>query len=118
MLVARLLCKDPKEKIPIIDKIFYFCGLPVSWSFEFEPQSGEVYLIQHYVIKFVSVLTGRWFSPGTTIFSTKYNWNIIESSIKHPKPNLLHVHVPEFEFEFWCLTPLSAIFQLYHGDQF
>jgi hypothetical protein len=21
-------------------------------------------------------------------------------------------------FEFWCLTPLSAIFQLYHGDQF
>ena len=24
----------------------------------------------------------------------------------------------EFEFEFWCLTPLSAIFQLYHGDQF
>jgi len=19
---------------------------------------------------------------------------------------------------FWCLTPLSAIFQLYHGDQF
>jgi hypothetical protein len=24
----------------------------------------------------------------------------------------------EFEFEFWCLTPLAAIFQLYHGDQF
>ena len=23
-----------------------------------------------------------------------------------------------FEFEFWCLMPLSAIFQLYHGDQF
>ena len=23
-----------------------------------------------------------------------------------------------FEFEFWGLTPLSAIFQLYHGDQF
>ena len=22
------------------------------------------------------------------------------------------------EFEFWCLTPLSAIFQLYHGNQF
>jgi hypothetical protein len=20
--------------------------------------------------------------------------------------------------EFWCLMPLSAIFQLYHGDQF
>ena len=24
----------------------------------------------------------------------------------------------EFEFEFGCLTPLSEIFQLYHGDQF
>ena len=24
----------------------------------------------------------------------------------------------EFEFLFWCLTPLSAISQLYHGDQF
>ena len=24
----------------------------------------------------------------------------------------------EFEFEFWCLLPLSEIFQLYHGDQF
>jgi hypothetical protein len=24
----------------------------------------------------------------------------------------------EFECEFWCLTPLSAIFQLYNGDQF
>ena len=23
-----------------------------------------------------------------------------------------------FWFDFWCLTPLSAIFQLYHGDQF
>jgi hypothetical protein len=21
-------------------------------------------------------------------------------------------------FDFWCLTPLSAVFQLYHGDQF
>ena len=20
--------------------------------------------------------------------------------------------------DFWCFTPLSAIFQLYHGDQF
>jgi len=26
------------------------------WSFEFESRSGEVYLIQHYVIKFVSNL--------------------------------------------------------------
>jgi hypothetical protein len=25
---------------------------------------------------------------------------------------------PVYEFEFWCLMLLSAIFQLYHGDQF
>jgi hypothetical protein len=24
----------------------------------------------------------------------------------------------DFFIDFWCLTPLSAIFQLYHGDQF
>jgi hypothetical protein len=34
--------------------------IPVStyhhWSWEFEPRSGEVYSIQHYVIKFVSYL--------------------------------------------------------------
>jgi len=26
--------------------------------------------------------------------------------------------ISKFEFEFWCLSPLSAIFQLYYGDQF
>ena len=37
------------------------------------------------------------------------------TDIKVNKPTLI---LTEFEFEFWCLTPLSAIFQLYHGDQF
>jgi hypothetical protein len=31
---------------------------------------------------------GRWFSPATLVSSTnKYNWNIVESDIKHHKPN-------------------------------
>ena len=34
---------------------------------EFEPRSGKVYLIQHYVIKFVA---GRWFCSGTPVSST------------------------------------------------
>ena len=38
---------------------------------EFEPGSGEVYSIQHYVMKFVSDLRhGRWFSPGPPVSST------------------------------------------------
>ena len=27
------------------------------------------------------------------------------------------LEVSNYEFEFWCLTPLSAMFQLYRGDQ-
>ena len=34
------------------------------------PVHGEVYSIQHYVIKFVRHATGRWFSPGTPVSST------------------------------------------------
>ena len=34
-------------------------------------RSGEVYSIQHYVIKFVSEFAiGRWFSPDTPVSST------------------------------------------------
>jgi hypothetical protein len=31
------------------------------------PAHGEVYLVQHYVIKFTAC---QWFSPGTTVSST------------------------------------------------
>jgi hypothetical protein len=34
------------------------------------PVHGEVFSIQHYVIKFVWLVTGRWFSPGTPVSST------------------------------------------------
>jgi hypothetical protein len=39
---------------------------------EFEPRLGEVYSIQHYVIKFVSDFPAadRWFSSGTLVSST------------------------------------------------
>ena len=42
------------------------------WCCEFESDQGEVYSIQHYVIKFVSdfLETGQWFSPGPPVSST------------------------------------------------
>ena len=54
---------------------------------------GEVYLIQHYVIKFVSDLlqVGGFLPvlrfPPPINWPTRYNWNIVESGIKHNKPN-------------------------------
>ena len=48
---------------------------------------GEVYSIQHYVIKVYQWLaTGLWFSLGTPVSSTK-NWNIVESGVRHHTPN-------------------------------
>jgi hypothetical protein len=56
------------------------------------PANGEVYSIQHYVIKFVNDFKQvGGFSPGTPVSSTswppRYNWNIVESGVKHHNPN-------------------------------
>jgi hypothetical protein len=51
-----------------------------------------VYLIQHYVIMFVWLATGQWFSLGTQCFLHRYNWNIVESGVKHPNANLTMTH--------------------------
>jgi hypothetical protein len=49
------------------------------------PDDGEVYSIQHYVIKFVS---GQWFSQGTLVSSNKTDHHDIHGSgIKHHDPN-------------------------------
>jgi hypothetical protein len=39
---------------------------------------------------------GRWFSLGTPVSSTnktdtQYNWNIVESGVKHHNPNLIEI---------------------------
>ena len=49
------------------------------------PVHGEVYSIQHYVIKFVSVLRHV---GGVLRFPS---WNIVESGIKHHNPNSLNI---------------------------
>ena len=68
---------------------------------EFESRSGKMYLIQHYVIKFVSdFVAGHWFFPGTLVSSTnktdlpRYSGNIVDSGVKHNYPNSLpNLHV-------------------------
>jgi hypothetical protein len=51
---------------------------------------GEVFSIQHVVIKFVSDLWQvggfLWFPPSMKRIAT-YNWNMVESGVKHYKLN-------------------------------
>ena len=50
---------------------------------------GEVYSIQQYVIKFVSDLQQVGGFLWVHLFPPpRYNWNIVESGLKHHKPNL------------------------------
>jgi len=55
------------------------------------PAHGKVYSIQDYVIKFVSDLQQvsgfLWFPPPIKLTHNRYNWNIVESGIKHHNSN-------------------------------
>jgi hypothetical protein len=92
------------------------------------PAHGEGYSIQHYVIKFVSVL---WYR--SMVFSRysgflhqrnwppRYNWNIVESSVKHHNhspfltnlilsPIYIHnVHVHDITYTFDTLLELCHL---------
>ena len=63
------------------------------YDLNFESCSGEVYSIQHYVIKFVSDLRHvggfLWvlLFPPTIDWPPRYNWNIVGSGVKHLNPN-------------------------------
>jgi hypothetical protein len=63
---------------------------------ELNPTHGEVYLIPYYVIMCVSdsYQVGGLLSPGYSWvlhqynWPPRYNWNIVDSGVKHLKPNL------------------------------
>jgi hypothetical protein len=80
---------------------------------------GEVYSIQHYVIKFVSDLPKKvsgflWvlrFAPPKN-WLPRYSWNIVESGVKH------HNHKPP-KYEFLklmrnqrCLPTLDTVYHI------
>jgi hypothetical protein len=55
------------------------------------PAHGDVYSLQHYVIKFVSdlwqVFSGYCGFLHQENWLPRYNWNIVESGIKHHNRN-------------------------------
>jgi hypothetical protein len=67
------------------------------------PTHGEVYLIQHYMMNFVSDL--RQVSGFLRVlrilppinWPLRYNWNINESGVKHHNPNLQKIKVMHLE---------------------
>ena len=68
------------------------------WCGEFESQSGQGKLCDK-VCQWLA--TGQWFSPGLPVSSTtktdrhdiSYNWNIIESGIKHHQTNKQTINI-------------------------
>ena len=51
------------------------------------PANGEVYLIQHYMIKFVSDMRHVSGFLQVLRLPPRYKWNIVESDAKHHNPN-------------------------------
>ena len=99
----------PMQSVPITTSVVCF-----------EPLSGKVYSIQYYVIRFVSDLaTSWWFSQGTPVSSTnkhwppRYNWNIVESGIKHHDPNPYYfvdvIYIQMYMYKFKHLSFLDIL---------
>jgi hypothetical protein len=67
---------------------------------------------------------GQWFSPGTLASSTTKTGRhdiaeiLLKVALKHHKKYQLFDKDQIIDIFCGVLTPLSAIFQLYHGDQF
>jgi hypothetical protein len=71
----------------------------------------------------------RGLAPGFVNYKSLLNNNTLEVEIRKEHQTLYKLITMKsvkmeksllnrFDLIFWCLTPFSAIFQLYHGDQF
>ena len=66
---------------------------------EFDSRSGEVYWIHHYVMSLSVTCDRSLIFSGYSGFlhqwkwPPRYNWNIVESGVKHLNTNLFVVHI-------------------------
>ena len=74
-----------------------------------KPVHGEVYSIQHYVIKFASDLrkVGGFHSNKTDHHN--YNWNIVASGVKHHNHYYTHYSDNFIIFVSWIISRLQKI---------
>jgi len=57
------------------------------------PAHGEVYSMQHYVIQFVSDLRQVGGFLQQENWPPRYNWNIVESGVKHKNSNPIYLFI-------------------------
>ena len=70
------------------------------------PAHGELYSIQHYVIKFISELQHVGGFLRVLRFPPQYNRNLVKSGVKHHNPD----HSPSYCFR--CYTVLKNMFSV------
>ena len=89
------------------------------------PVHGEVYSIQHYAIKFGSDRSAWFFSVYSGFlhlwnWPPRYNWNIVESGVKHYKPNQTILHDDSYRHlqtrrgKWWITILTNNMYILYN----
>ena len=80
-----------------------------------KPIHGEVYSIQHYMIKFVSNLQQvggfLWVLrfPPPKNWPPRYNWNIVESGVKYHKPTHFYYNISEVQIDESTVQQLAEM---------
>ena len=87
-------------------------------------QLGPCYILLIYYTVILPLIYLRIYMYYILFYITHTFLNIQDDILQYNLSKIWHwmpcertLDVSNYEFEFWCLTPLSAMFQLYRGDQ-